>query len=257
MCRGFAASAKSYDRTQARLGARKRLDLECYQYLNLKKGEAGACPRIGYLHSTQKETCPRCPQRPICWLRMTRSRRTHGNTSGSWASWPIRAVTPRTQLFWTSCRRRFLHWDRMTTLVERETTAFAKARHVSLEGAGATACIPARPTDSLRAIPATAFVGVGRRFVGIDEPVAVKCPGCDDASIDMGHPTRTHQSQSRSAAGEPAPDASPRESLACSSDLGFLANLKAEHEYCLLPVFSASEIVLAQLAPAVVPAPAI
>ena len=37
----------------------------------------------------------------------------------------------------------------------QKTKAFAKARYRSLEGAGATACLRARPTDSLRIIPAS------------------------------------------------------------------------------------------------------
>ena len=41
-----------------------------------------------------------------------------------------------------------------------ETKAFAKARCRSLRWAGATACIRARPTDSLRVKPAAEFVGI-------------------------------------------------------------------------------------------------
>lgn len=51
------------------------------------------------------------------------------------------------------------------------TKAFAKARYRSLQGTGTTACLWARPTYSLRVIPATEFVGAGRRFVGIEEHV--------------------------------------------------------------------------------------
>ncbi|CAN0469103.1 unnamed protein product, partial [Laminaria digitata] len=57
-----------------------------------------------------------------------------------------------------------------------EYKAFAKTRYRSLQGAGATACLRARPTDSLRVIPAAEFVGMGRRFMGIEEHVAVRCP---------------------------------------------------------------------------------
>ena len=46
-----------------------------------------------------------------------------------------------------------------------ETKAFAKDRSRSLQGAGANACLRARPTDSLRVIPAAEFVGMGRRFI--------------------------------------------------------------------------------------------
>ncbi|CAN0596167.1 unnamed protein product, partial [Laminaria digitata] len=49
------------------------------------------------------------------------------------------------------------------------TKAFAKARYRSLRGAGATACLRARPTNSLRVIPAAEFVDMGRRFMGIEE----------------------------------------------------------------------------------------
>ena len=44
-----------------------------------------------------------------------------------------------------------------------ETKAFAKARYSSLRGAGVTAFLRVRPTDSLRVIPAAEFVSMGRR----------------------------------------------------------------------------------------------
>ena len=58
----------------------------------------------------------------------------------------------------------------------RETTTFSKTCYRSLQGAGAIACLRARRTDSLRVIPATEFVDIGRCFVGIEEHVAVRCP---------------------------------------------------------------------------------
>ena len=54
-----------------------------------------------------------------------------------------------------------------------ETRAFAKARYRNLQGTEATACLRARSTDSLRVIAAAEFVGLGRRFVGIEEHVAM------------------------------------------------------------------------------------
>ena len=69
----------------------------------------------------------------------------------------------------------------------RETKTLAKARYRSRQGAGATACLRARPTDSLRVIPATEFVGIGRRFMGIEEHVAVRCPCCDATDVDTRH----------------------------------------------------------------------
>ena len=44
-----------------------------------------------------------------------------------------------------------------------------------------------RPTDSLPVIPATEFVGIGRRFTGIEGHVAVKCHCCDTADVDNRH----------------------------------------------------------------------
>ena len=67
-----------------------------------------------------------------------------------------------------------------------ETKAFAKPRYRSLQGAGATACLWARPTDSLRAIPAAELAGMGRRFMGIEEHV-VRRPCCDAVDVDTRH----------------------------------------------------------------------
>ena len=66
-----------------------------------------------------------------------------------------------------------------------ETKAFAKARYRSLQGAGATACLRTRPTDSLRVIPAAEFVGMGSRFKGIEGHVAVTCPCCNAVDADI------------------------------------------------------------------------
>ena len=68
-----------------------------------------------------------------------------------------------------------------------QTKAFAKARYKSLQGAGATACLRARPTDSLRVIPAAEFVGMGRCFMGIEEHVAVRYPRCDAVDVGTHH----------------------------------------------------------------------
>ncbi|CAN0184367.1 unnamed protein product, partial [Laminaria digitata] len=57
----------------------------------------------------------------------------------------------------------------------------------SLHGAGATACLRARPTDSLCGLPAAEFVGMGRRFIEIEEHVAVRCPCCDAVDVDTRH----------------------------------------------------------------------
>ena len=68
-----------------------------------------------------------------------------------------------------------------------QTKTLAKARDRSLQGAGATGCLRARPTDSPRVIPATEFVGIGRCFMGIEEHVAVRCPCCDATDVDTRH----------------------------------------------------------------------
>ena len=47
--------------------------------------------------------------------------------------------------------------------------------------------MPSRPTDSLRVIPAAEFVGMGRRFLGIEEHVAVRCPCCNAVNVDTRH----------------------------------------------------------------------
>ena len=68
-----------------------------------------------------------------------------------------------------------------------ETKAFATACYRSLQGAGATACPRARPTDLLHAIPTTDLLGMGRRFTGIEEHVAMRCPYCDAVDVDTRH----------------------------------------------------------------------
>ena len=69
----------------------------------------------------------------------------------------------------------------------RETKTLAKARCRSLEGAGPTAYFWAQPTDSLRLLPATELVAIGRRFMGSGEHVSVRCPCCDANHVDTRH----------------------------------------------------------------------
>ena len=51
-----------------------------------------------------------------------------------------------------------------------------------------------RPTDALRVIPASEFVGMGRRFLGIEERVAVRCPCCDAVDVDTRHALKCSRS---------------------------------------------------------------
>ena len=55
------------------------------------------------------------------------------------------------------------------------------------EAKGATACLRVRPTDSFRFIHASQFVGIGRRFMGIEEHAAARCPCCDAVDVDTRH----------------------------------------------------------------------
>ena len=58
------------------------------------------------------------------------------------------------------------------------------------------------PTDSLRVIRAAEFVGMGRRFIGIEEHVVMRYPCCDAVDVDTRHARYLPQSL---RAGEPAP----------------------------------------------------
>ena len=66
----------------------------------------------------------------------------------------------------------------------RETKVSAKARYRSLQGAGVTAFLRARSTDSLTVILAAEFVGLGNKFVRVKEHVATRSPRCDAADVD-------------------------------------------------------------------------
>ena len=68
-----------------------------------------------------------------------------------------------------------------------ETKAFAKASYRSLQESGAATCHRVKPTDSLRAIPAAEFVGVGMCVKGTKEHVAMRSPCCDAVDVDTRH----------------------------------------------------------------------
>ena len=55
---------------------------------------------------------------------------------------------------------------------------------MSLQWAGATACLRERPADPLRVIPAAEFVDTGRRSIGIEEHMAFRYPCYEAVDVD-------------------------------------------------------------------------
>ena len=70
----------------------------------------------------------------------------------------------------------------------------AKARQRSQLGSRATAFLRARPVDSTRTIPASEFVTAGKRFLGIEEFLAARCPCCGEAEVNTRHARLCHRS---------------------------------------------------------------
>ena len=68
-----------------------------------------------------------------------------------------------------------------------ETSDLAKARHRSMSGPGALACLRAQPSDARLVIPADEFVRMERRFLGIEPYVAPTCPCCGTQDADTRH----------------------------------------------------------------------
>ena len=72
-----------------------------------------------------------------------------------------------------------------------DTRDFAKTRQRSLSGPGAVACLRARPVDQARIISASEVVSIGRRFLGMEEPIAARFPYCEATDINTRQ-TRTY-----------------------------------------------------------------
>ena len=77
---------------------------------------------------------------------------------------------------------------------EKETRDLTKARQRSISGSGATAFLRARPVDSARTIPASEFVTAGKRFLGVEEFLAARCPCCGEAEVNTRHARLCHRS---------------------------------------------------------------
>ena len=77
---------------------------------------------------------------------------------------------------------------------EKETRDLAKARQRSQSGSGATAFLMARPVDSARTIPASEFATAGKRFLGIEEFLAARCPCCGEADVSTRYVRQCHRS---------------------------------------------------------------
>ena len=77
--------------------------------------------------------------------------------------------------------------------VEKKTRDLAKARQRSQSGSGATAFLRARPVDSASTIPASEFVTAEKRFLGIEEFLAARCPCCGEAEVNTRHARLCHR----------------------------------------------------------------
>ena len=68
-----------------------------------------------------------------------------------------------------------------------ETRDLAKARHRSMSGPGALACLRAQPFDARLVIPPDEFVRMERRFLGIEPYMTPACPCCGGQDADGRH----------------------------------------------------------------------
>ena len=98
-------------------------------------------------------------------------------------------------LCWTSSPRRGPSEKQATLKASsKETRGLAKARQRSQSGSGATAFLRTRPVGSARTTPASEFVTAGKRFLGIEEFLAARCPRCGEAEVYTRHARLCHRS---------------------------------------------------------------
>ena len=76
---------------------------------------------------------------------------------------------------------------------EKETRDLAKARQRSQSQSRATAFLRARPVDSARTIPTSELVTAGKRFLGIEEFLAARCPCCGEVEVNTRHARLCHR----------------------------------------------------------------
>ena len=96
-----------------------------------------------------------------------------------------------TSLRWTSSDEAPARHKRISR-GEKETRDLARARQRSQSGSGATAFLRVRPVDSARTIPASQFATAGKRFLGIEEFLAARCPCCGEAEVNTQHARLCH-----------------------------------------------------------------
>ena len=92
---------------------------------------------------------------------------------------------------------------RVTQMGEKETRGFAKLQKRSQSGPGATAFLKARPIDSSRVMPALEFISARRRFVGMEEFLATRCPCCGATDASTRHARLCHRSGAQVDQHEP------------------------------------------------------
>ena len=78
-----------------------------------------------------------------------------------------------------------------------ETRDLAKTRQRSLSGPGAVACLRAKPVDPTRIIPASEFVSIERRFLGMEGLLAARCPCCKVTDVNTRHARTWHRASAQ------------------------------------------------------------
>ena len=73
------------------------------------------------------------------------------------------------------------------------TRYLTKTRQRSLSGPGAVACLRLRSVDPARIIPASEFVSIARRFLGMEESLTARCPCCETTDVNMRHACTCHR----------------------------------------------------------------
>ena len=84
-------------------------------------------------------------------------------------------------------------WKDLFGGIETSLRDLAKTRQRNLSGPGAVACSRARPVDPARIIPASAFVSIGRRLLGMAEPLAARCLCREATDVNTRHARTCHR----------------------------------------------------------------
>ena len=159
------------------------LEIRCTRGGCLERSGGRNRPRVlaGMRSRCRGKPGPKAPGGRLAGCARRRPHELQENLNRSWTGWSTRAGMLPEQPRWISCQKRHALRSRAKPRLPPRLVEGVGMGQELLLGLGR-----GQQTGSV-SYPQQKFVGMGRRFTGIEVHVTVRCPCCDAADVDTRH----------------------------------------------------------------------